>query len=182
MRIDLAFYQLDLGLGTALPEFLGFFPLPAVFPEKEMDGIKQMKKQIDQTAIDNIQFIRIQVFFPAVIMYNSAEKENGADGGQQRYPVSGNEEESQETQFGFGCQEFFFEPGFDQPVPFPGEQSDGEDGQCRIVPFYFNPEIMIHIADHCIKKSIQGQQQYKQVSVTVTEHYLKIKAALFQVC
>ena len=180
MRIDLTFHQLDLCLGTDLPEFFCFFPLPPVFPEKEMNGIEQVKKKIDQAAVDNVQFIWVEIFLPAVIMYHRTEKEYRTDRREQGYPISGNEKKGQEPDLGLWGQEFFLKPGLDQPVSLPGYQGNGENGQSRIIPFDFNPEIMIHIADNCIKKSIQCQQQNKQVSVSVIEHFLKIKAALFR--
>ncbi len=175
MRIDLTFYQLNLGLGTALPQFLGFFPLPLVFPEKEMYGIQEMQEKIDQAAINNVELIGVQVLFQTVIMYNMAKKENRNDGRQQGHPVSGNKEKSQKADLGLRGEEFSLKPGFDQPVSFPGKKSNGEYGQRCIIPFDVYLKIMIDIADHCIEKGIQGQQDDEQVSVSVTEHFYQLK-------
>ena len=83
-----------------------------------------MQEKIDQAAIYDVQFIGIQVFSQAVIMYNMAKKEHRNKGRYERHPVSCNKEKSQEPDFVLRGQEFFPEPGFDQPVSLPGKKSD----------------------------------------------------------
>ncbi len=82
---------------------------------------EQVKKEVDQAAVNNIQFIGIEVFFPAIPVYHRSEKQNSNNRRQKGYPVTGNEKESEKPDLGLWGEEFLFKPGLDQPVAIPGD-------------------------------------------------------------